>query len=199
VRLVRHGQTEPNITAYYAGRSEDDLNETGYQQVRQLADRLASLPIAAIYSSPLPRTRRTAVILSEPHLPEYSELEELIEIDLGDWTGRYVAEIKQIWPELYQQWTLDPSEVTVPNGENLARVTERAVQGLVKTVAANRGREILLVTHDIVIKVLVIYALGATNHIYRHFDIGNASLSTIRYRNDRPHLISLNDTIHLND
>lgn len=199
VRLVRHGQTEPNITGFYAGRSDNDLNEAGYQQVRRLSARLAKIPIAAVYTSPLRRTRRTAAILAEPHQLELTDLEELIEINLGDWEGKYINEIKRGWPGLWRQWLIDPSEVTVPNGENLTQITARAVKGLRKVVAAHQGQEVLVVTHDITIKVLVAHALGATNRIYRHFEVSNASLNTIRYRNNRPYLIALNDTSHLED
>lgn len=199
VRLARHGQTEPNITGFLAGRSDDDLNEAGYQQARRLSARFAGMPIAAVYTSPLRRTRSTAAILAEPHQLELTDLEELIEIDLGDWEGKYIDEIKRGWPELWRQWILDPSDVTVPNGENLTQITARAVQGLEKIVSAHQNHEVLVITHDIIIKVLVMHALSATNRIYRRFDVSNASLSTIRFENNRPHLITLNDTSHLYD
>ena len=199
IQMVRHGQTEANITGFCSGRSGIDLNETGYQQVRRLAARLAKTPITALYTSPLLRTRNTAAIIAEPHRLKLTELEEFIEIDLGDWTGKYFSEIGQEWPVLWQQWVTDPLEVTVPNGENLARITERALKGLEKVAAAHRDNDVLVVTHDIIIKVLVIHTLDTTNRIYRHFDISNASLSTIRYQKNRPRLVTLNDTAHLID
>ena len=84
ILLVRHGQTESNITGYYMGWSEEDLDDTGLAQVRSLSARLSRLPIAAIYTSPLRRTYTTATIIAEPHRLPLIVMDDLIEIKLGD-------------------------------------------------------------------------------------------------------------------
>lgn len=55
VLLVRHGQTDSNVTRLYMGWSQEDLTETGYSQAERLAQRLADVPISAVYSRPLKR------------------------------------------------------------------------------------------------------------------------------------------------
>ena len=65
ILLVRHGQTNSNITGYYMGWSDEDLNNVGYTQVRRLSSRLASLSIASVYTSPLRRAYATAEIFAE--------------------------------------------------------------------------------------------------------------------------------------
>lgn len=99
VLLVRHGQTDSNITGFYMGRSGEDLAEEGYTQARRLSFRLASLPITSVYTSPLRRAYATAVILAEPHSLEPRVMDDLIEIQLGDWEGLHIDEIKLGWPE----------------------------------------------------------------------------------------------------
>jgi len=197
VLLVRHGQANSNITGYYMGWSNEDLSETGYTQARSLSSRLASLPIASVYSSPLQRTYTTATILAEPHGLEVETSDDLIEIRLGDWQGLHIDEVSQRWPELWQQSRTDPSEVTMPNGESFQQVTERAIRGFDKIVAANHGKQVIIVSHEIVVKVLVAHALGVSNSIYRRFEINNASLSAIRIIDGKARLIMLNDTSHL--
>lgn len=197
VLLVRHGQAKSNVTGYYMGWSNEDLSEIGYTQSNSLSSRLSSLPIASVYSSPLQRTYATAMILAKPHHLEVATLDDLIEIRLGDWQGLHRDEIKQGWPELWQQSRTDPSEITIPNGESFQQVTERAIQGFDKIVAANQGKQVVMVTHEVVVKVLVAYALGVSNRIYRRFEINNASLSVIRITNGNARLITLNDTSHL--
>ena len=103
VILVRHGQTNSNVTGFFMGWSDEDLNEIGYTQARRLASRLANLPIASVYTSPLRRAYATAAILAESHKLELKVLDDLIEIQLGDWQGLYANEIKRRWPELWQQ------------------------------------------------------------------------------------------------
>lgn len=197
VLLARHGQTESNVTGFFMGWSDEDLNETGYAQARCLASRLAELPIASIYSSPLKRARNTAALIAGPHGLELKVLDELTEIRQGDWQGLHMDEISRRWPELWRQSRIDPSEVTLPNGESFQQVTGRAVRSFEKIVAENSDKRAVVVTHDVVVRVLVAHVLGATNSIYRRFEIGNASLSTVRVADGRTRLIALNDISHL--
>ena len=196
ILLVRHGQTNTNAAGFYMGWSDEDLNELGYTQVRCLSARLASLPIASIYTSPLRRVYTTAAILAEPHKLELIVLDDLIEIRLGDWQGLHMDEIKRRWPELWQQSRTDPSELTLPNGESYRQVTERAVRALKMVVGANRGKQAAIVTHEVIIKVLVAHVLGVSNSIYRRLAVDNGSLSLIRL-NNHPQLVKLNDILHL--
>lgn len=197
VLIVRHGQTESNTTGFYMGRSDEDLAEVGYKQVRRLSSRLARLPITSVYTSPLRRAYATAAILAEPHELEPRVLDNLIEIDLGDWQGLHMDEISRRWPELWQQWRNDPSEVVIPNGESLTKVTERAIPAFHRIVETNRGKQAIIVAHEVIVKVIVAHVLGAPNSIYRRFDISNTSLTAIQFIDDKPRLIELNDTSRL--
>jgi len=197
VLLVRHGRTKSNVAGYYMGWSGEDLDDVGYAQARSLSARLAPLPIASVYTSPLRRTRTTAALLAEPHGLELQLLDNLIEVQLGDWQGLYAYEIRRRWPELWQQSRIDPSELTMPNGESFRQVTERAIQAFKTVVGANRGKQAVIVTHDAVVRVLVAHVLGVSNSIYRRFEIGNASLSVTQATDGGCRLITLNDTSHL--
>ena len=197
VLLVRHGQTGSNINGFYMGWSNEDINDVGYTQAHCLSSRLVSLPIASVYSSPLKRTYTTATIIAKPHDLELKVLDDLIEIRLGDWEGLHMDEIGQRWPELWQQSRIDPSEITMPNGESFNEVAERAVRAFETIVAANQGKQAVIVTHDVVIRVLVASILGVPNSIYRRLEVNNASLSVTRVIDGKARLITLNDTSHL--
>jgi broad specificity phosphatase PhoE len=199
VLLVRHGQTNTNISSFYTNWFAEDLNETGYAQSRRLASRLAKLPIASVYTSPLRRAYTTAAILAAPHKLELKVLDDLIEIRPGDWEGLHIDEIKRRWPELWQQSRIDPSDLTIPNGESFEQVTERGVRAFRTVVGANQGRQVLIVTHDIIVRVLVAHVLRVSNSIYRKLEVNNASLSVVRVVNGNPCLITLNDTSHLEE
>ena len=197
VLLVRHGQTRSNVTGFYMGWSDEDIDDVGYPQVHSLSSRLANLPIASVYSSPLQRTCTTAVILAKPHHLEVEVSDDLIELRLGDWEGLHMDEIRQRWPEIWQQSRIDPSDITMPNGESFQQVTERAVRMFDKIVAANQGKQAVIVTHEIGVKVIVAHVLGTSNSIYRRFEVNNASLSVVRIINGKARLAVLNDTSHL--
>ncbi|MFM8231717.1 MAG: histidine phosphatase family protein, partial [Chthoniobacterales bacterium] len=59
VFLVRHGATVLSAEDRFAGATDVELSEEGREQVRALARRLATQPIAAFYASPLGRTMET--------------------------------------------------------------------------------------------------------------------------------------------
>jgi broad specificity phosphatase PhoE len=197
VLLVRHGQTNSNVTGFYMGWSDEDLDEVGYTQARRLSSRLSGWPVASLYTSPLRRTCTTAAILAEPHVLELNVLDDLIELGLGDWQGLHMDEIKRRWPDVWQQSRIDPSEVTMPNGESFGQVTERAVRAFESVVGANPSKQVLIVTHEVVVKVIVAHVLGVSNSMYRRFEVNNASLSVIRVANDNYRLAMLNDASHL--
>ena len=196
VFLVRHGQTNANVEDYYMGWSDEDLNELGYYQAHCLSSRLAGLPIAAIYTSPLQRAYTTATIIAAPHQLGVEVLRDLIEIRLGDWQGMHRDEIKRKWPELWWQSRIDPSELTMPNGESYRQVTERAVRALKMVARANRGKQAAIITHEVIIRVLIAHVLGVSNSIYRRLAVDNGSLSLIRVGKNSQ-LVKLNDMSHL--
>lgn len=197
VFLVRHGLTKSNIDGFYMGWSSEDLNEAGYTQARRLSLRLARLPIASIYTSPLRRAYTTAAILNEPHQVELTVMEDLTEVHLGDWQGLHIDEVKQRWPELWQQSRVDPSEITLPDGESVREMAQRSIRAFETVVETNPGKQIVMVTHQYIVRAIVAYTLGVSNSIFRKFDIDNASLSAIQGGNGTFRLIMLNDTSHL--
>jgi len=196
VLLVRHGQTKSNVTGYYMGWSEEDLDEVGYSQAYKLAYRLAGLPIASIYTSPLKRAYTTASIIAEPYGLKVKPLDDLIEIKLGDWQGLHESEIARRWPEMWKQSEVDPSVLTMPNGESFSQVAERAVRAFETVIAANQGKPTVMVTHDVVVRIVAAYVLGVTYSIYRRIKIDNASLSVVWVIDSSKRLVTLNDTSH---
>jgi broad specificity phosphatase PhoE len=197
VFLVRHGQTKSNVTGFYMGRSEEELTEVGYEQVQRLSSRLSGLPIASVYTSPLRRAYATAMIIAEPHGVELKVVNNLIEMNLGDWQGLYTNEISRTWPKLWKRWRVDPSEVTIPNGESLYDVAERAISAFNTVVESNQGNQAIIVAHEVIVKLIVAYVISAPNSIYRRFEINNASLTVIQCRDNDSRLIGLNDVSHL--
>ena len=89
------------------------------------------------------------------------------------------------------------SEISLPNGESFQQVTDRAIRAFELAVAENEDKNALMVTHDVVIRVLVAHVLGTSNSIYRRFEVANASLSIVRVADGTARLITLNDTSHL--
>jgi len=195
--LVRHGQVDSNAQGLFSDWSDEDLDEVGYEQVRKLGVRLGKMPIDTVYASPLRRAHTTATILAGPRNLEVNTMDDLKELHVGDWQMRHWREVEQGWPEIWQQMWTDPSEVTYPNGERFQQTTERAVRAFEQIVAQNRDKQVLIVTHNIIAKLLVAHALEMPNRIVPKFAISNASLSVIRVDGNLCYLAALNDTSHI--
>lgn len=195
--LVRHAQTMSNTNGRYMGWIDEDLTEEGVRQAEHLSIRLSRRPIAAVFSSPLKRAFRTAEMIALPHGLPVETLEELGEIRMGDWEGRFAHEIAAEFPELWRTWRSDPSTIQMPGGESLVEVRRRAIQALDRILLHNQGRQVVAVTHDVIARILVAHCLNVSISIYRRLEVANASLTMIEAINDTYRLRFLNDTAHL--
>lgn len=82
--LVRHCETSWNAIGKLQGHRDITLNEVGVLQARLLGDRLKSVKVSKIYSSPLMRAKETADIIGEAIKKEVIILENLKEMPLYD-------------------------------------------------------------------------------------------------------------------
>ena len=66
IYLVRHAQAEGNLYRRAHGMYDSLVTPQGYAQIEALRRRFADIPVDAVYSSPLLRTRTTAAAIYEP-------------------------------------------------------------------------------------------------------------------------------------
>lgn len=93
--LIRHGETDWNRLLRFQGREDIPLNETGIAQARACGQALAGSGIQAVYTSPLKRARLTGEIIASSaglSLTQVHSLPELIERDLGEYSGKYIKD-----------------------------------------------------------------------------------------------------------
>ena len=195
--LIRHGITQSNIENIYMGFSEETLNQEGFSQVDQLSLRLKKIPIAAIYSSPLKRTTATAERISKDRNIEITTLDDLKEIDFGDWEGLPKETIKQKWPLLYDQIKADPGNIVLPEGESFKDAMERSIKAFEEISSTNANKCAVIITHEIIIKMMIIHVLNASTNIYSRFQNDWTSISKITISGRERKLITANDTSHL--
>lgn len=156
--LVRHGETDWNRADRFQGHADPPLNELGREQARALAERLAGLDLAAVYSSDLQRAIETAAILAEPHALDVSRRPGLREIDVGEWSGLTVAEVERRYPDGIRRHRAGGDGWT--RGEPHARMQERVVAEA-RAIAANHPDEhVLTVLHGGTIRALLALAEG---------------------------------------
>src|SRR3546814_7102939 len=101
VLLVRHGQT-PTTGKVLPGRAPGlHLAETGLAQAQAVAERISALQgpkrkIAAVYASPLERTRETAAPIAKAAGPRVKTTQGLLEPEFGDWPGAELTKLSTL-------------------------------------------------------------------------------------------------------
>jgi broad specificity phosphatase PhoE len=174
ILLVRHGETDWNRERRWQGQTDTPLNDTGRAQARELAERLALDPPAAIVASDLARARETAELLAARlGLPVALE-PRLREIDVGEWSGLTMAEVEERYPEGLQR-RLDGG-VGWEHGETYLELRARVVAALHDVAAADEGRAVVAVTHGGCIRE-ALHAAGLRPEERPH--VGNCSVHRV--------------------
>lgn len=199
VLLLRHGATASNTEGRYMGRSQEPISAEGRYQARLLSRRLEAVGLTAVYCSPLPRTLQTADIVASLQGLEPRPLDALMELGLERWAGMMPAEIAESEPEAWEVWCTDPARLRLDGIEPFAEAADRVGEGLDEIRRRHPGETVAAVTHDGIVRIAVIVALGLPLAVYRSMGVDNASISVLRLRQDRDLLHSLNDTAHLRE
>jgi probable phosphomutase (TIGR03848 family) len=198
VLLLRHGRTAANASGGLAGRQPVELDDTGRRQAVAAGERLRTLPLAAVVTSPLIRCRQTLELAVPDVTPAVDD--GLIECGYGDWEGQPLKKLAKepLWRVVQQH----PSAAVFPNGEAMAAMSARAVAAIRRwdaAVSEQHGPDALWLacSHGDVIKAIVADALGLHLDEFQRIVADPASVSVIRYTPTRPFLVRLNDTADL--
>lgn len=196
--LVRHGQTDWNLTRHFQGQTDVPLNQTGIQQVQQVAKRISAEKIDLIYSSDLSRAVETAKIIRAAGVKPTLQIDpRLREVNFGDWEGLTYNEIKEKYPDSLASWERDVYGSSPPNGETLEDLAKRVQSFLDDLLQKYTDEIVLVVAHGGVLQVLVCLALKLPPMMYWQFYLATASLSKISFYPAGAILSLLNDISHL--
>lgn len=196
VILVRHAETEQSARGRCYGRLDVRLSLRGLRQAQALADALAGLPLAAVYSSPLIRALDTARPLAAARGVDVSLLEALAELDFGEVEGLTYDEIEAERPELFRAWMDDPARVRFPGGESLADLRARVLPALEQIRACHAGEAVAVVAHGGVIRVVLADALGVEDGALFRLDQAEGGVSVVDWLEGVPLLRAANATLY---
>lgn len=148
--LIRHGQPQQHKDKIFLGQTDVPLSELGKKQA-WIAK--ANLPenIDKIYSSDLKRALETAKIIC----PEVIEIKGFREMNLGNWDGRYIEDIKKEVPELYKKRGNDIFGFKIGNkSENFYDLQYRVVKSLINILKKDDSETIFITAHSGVIRCI---------------------------------------------
>jgi probable phosphomutase (TIGR03848 family) len=193
VLLVRHGQT-PTTGSTLPGRARGlHLADAGRAQAQAAADRIAALKdVAAVYASPLERTRETAKPIAEARGLKVQIERGLLECDFGAWTGSKLRDLMKL-PE-WQTVQRYPSGFRFPDGESFAEMQTRMVGAIDTLVARHPGETIVAVSHADPIKAALAQALGTHLDLFQRIIVSPCSISAVLYGPTGPAVLAANST-----
>lgn len=131
VYFIRHGQSKANVDHVFANRVDfaSNLTAEGIAQAHAHARAFANAGITQVYTSPLPRARRSASILAMDLGISLTVTDALREYDVGDYEGLpYAGEESwrmERYDEVEQSWRKGDRDARHPGGENLDDLLQR--------------------------------------------------------------------------
>jgi probable phosphoglycerate mutase len=194
VLLVRHGQT-PTTGTKLPGRAKGlHLADKGHEQATAVAERIAPFgdKVAAVYASPLERTKETAAPIAKALRKRVRNSRGLLECDFGEWTG---AELKALgklpeWKTVQRY----PSGFRFPGGESFTEMQTRITDAVAKLVATHPGKVVVAVSHADPIKAVVAHAVGTHLDLFQRIVVSPCSVTAIAYGTDSPVVLCVNST-----
>jgi probable phosphoglycerate mutase len=130
IYMARHGETDDNARRIVQGWLDTPLNDRGRAQARDLAERVAGLGIASIWTSQLVRAAETAQIVGDALGIAPRVDDRFAESRRGTWEGRSLDEIEASEPETWAAWMRGGAGFRFPGGESLEEHQARVLQGI---------------------------------------------------------------------
>lgn len=200
IYFIRHAEAEGNLYRRVQGQYDSLVTDRGRLQIQALAERFREVPVDAVYSSDLYRTRLTASAVYKSHgLPLRTD-SGLREVRMGEWEdkpwGLVAREARQ---QLTYFNTNDP-RWKVPGGETFQELRERLVGTLTKLALQHDGETIVVVSHGMALRNSMAALQGFSveqGAQVPHCD--NTGVSLVEYDGGRWRIVFQNDNTHLDE
>jgi 2,3-bisphosphoglycerate-dependent phosphoglycerate mutase len=160
--LVRHGQSEWNLTNQFTGWKDVDLTDTGITEARAAgrALRQQGIRFDIGFTSVLKRAQRSLDLMLEemgqPTIPVLRD-QALNERDYGDLSGLNKDDARKRWSEAQVQIWRRSYDVPPPGGESLRDTAARVLPYYIQEILPHvmRGENALVSAHGNSLRALV--------------------------------------------
>ncbi len=195
IYIIRHGETEWNMTKRMQGQQDIPLNERGRAQAAAIEKHLHGITFDAIYSSPLSRTLETAQIIAQNQKNNHIITHPLlIERGFGDNEGKTHDEFNALHPAFLWTESWKYPDVRSPKGESLQEVHARAA-AFIKIIEESSHTSIAIVSHAVVMQLMIGILLEVPMMYCGKFEMKNASLTVIEYTPHNPSILHVSSYV----
>jgi len=164
----------------------------------QVAQRIAQTwPCGIIYTSPLRRCHDTGSAIASSTNASLATLEDLNDLDYGQWQGKGWDEARMIDARLFEAWRNFPDKVVFPSGESLQDVAARAARALRHVRQLHANETTVMVSHDSVNRVILSLALSLPLSSYWRLTQDPCCINEIEYTDHGPRVCRVNDAAHI--
>lgn len=198
IYITRHGETEWNKEGRMQGWKNSNLTEDGIENAIRLGNRLKDIEFDCIYCSPLGRAVDTAKYIRQDKKTEIVLVDSLKEMGFGKWEGMEQDMIKKLHPTEYFNFWNKPHLYNPIEGESFDELFERVKSVLNQISNNSENKNILVVSHAVVIKV--IYAIikkYPLEELWGPPFLQGTSLTIIEVEDNGTNIILEADTSHL--
>jgi broad specificity phosphatase PhoE len=195
--ILRHAEKEQgNFHNPRLGHQDQPLSARGRQDTQKLVTVFADKPIAAIYVSAYQRTRQTVAGVAE-HLQLTPVIDErLNEIDNGLIDEMTEREFEKAYPDVWRAYVARTADFQFPGGESGTDAQERVKDFFEEKLRQHMDSDILLVSHEGLIRQMMCYVMGLPVYRRGDFWINLCGLTELSYQEEygRWRLLRFNQT-----
>lgn len=149
IYFTRHGETEWNKEDIIQGQLDSPLTEKGIEMGKSLREKSKDIHFDKIYSSDLKRALDTAKLIAGDR--EIIETPLLREINVGNWSGRKISDVKIEDSKLYNDYFNNPEKYEREDGESIKDLLERVEKFFEEAIYPEEDENILIVAHGVTI------------------------------------------------
>src|SRR5262245_23356315 len=192
--LVRHGESLFNAERRIQGQSDVELSPLGHRQSDAVAAELASLPINAIFASPLRRAMETAEPIAKRLKLSIQTDDRLKEIHAGMFQELKWDEIEHPPPSEAVRWKAQEPNFVIPGGESRRQLMTRA-RAAFEAIRETRLPQVAIVSHGGTMAAALKSLLQVSAEL-NPFAFYNASISRLAW-DKQLKVLTINQLDHL--
>jgi broad specificity phosphatase PhoE len=194
--LIRHGEVEAAYQRVFGGRIDMNLSPRGHEQATALAKWLARQPLNAVYASPMKRVQQTLAPFAKNNgwSARAITVNDLREIDFGDWTGLTWDAVAEKFGVSAFQWLTELERGGIANAENTRAYRERIEPCVRDILQKHPGENVAVFCHGGVIRMILAILLDVPLPRMAGFEIDYASVTNVAILPNKTEVQFLNFT-----
>lgn len=193
ILLIRHATAEYKPGRLYGWTPGVHLSASGRDEAKRLAERLETVKLRAVYSSPLERCLETAGMVADGRKLEIQVVEKLGEVRYGSWQGRTFRSL--VKTPLWRTVQLLPSHARFPGGgESIREMQQRGIDAIEQIRGAHSSGVVAVFSHADMIKAILAHYLGMHLDMFQRLHVETGSVSALAFHGGFPRVLRIGDT-----